>query len=240
MTIGLLYSNITKETGMALAVALNISHGDIFTERHNKVVRWGNSDGIGYTPQLVINKQIPLQRAINKDLATNLFHTNGIRCPERTEDAPCVGRSIHHTQGQNFWLCWENEQVRSAKEEGAEYFIRYIPIKQEYRVHIIGGRASYVQKKYAHTRVSTSFMGIQGFRNEWHKRKLAITEVSRDIITQSINAVACLSLDFGGVDIVVSLNDNLSYVLEVNTGPSLPNEITMEPYLEYFRERLGI
>lgn len=238
MTVGLLYHRITADTGKLLADELGCEGGEEFTRHHTHVIRWGNGGGLGYTPRVVVNKQIPLGRAIDKNEATRLFQRHGVRCPTRTTRVPCVGRSAQHTQGQNFWLCWEPGQVETASQEGAAYFISYIPIKQEFRVHVIDGAAAFVQRKYARTRVSTAFMGVQGFRDHWHERRLARNQAPADVIGQAIAAVECLGLDFGGVDVVISIEDDHAYVLEVNTGPALPTPETREPYIRFFRSKI--
>jgi glutathione synthase/RimK-type ligase-like ATP-grasp enzyme len=205
----------------------------------SKVIRWGVGCGIGYVPSKVLNKQVAVNNAIDKNKAIQLFNLHGVRTARYTGTAPCVGRTFEHTQGQNFWLCWQHDQIYSAKQEGAQYFIEYIPIKQEYRVHVLGGQIAFVQRKYQSDRISTAFMGIQGFSNNWHKN-IFTGAVSNDIKTTSINAVKALGLDFGGVDILVSINDDKAYVAEVNTGPALPTEEVRAPYIQFFKERFEL
>ena len=239
----ILYCKVTKDTAEALARELNLPYKNVFqeplNERPRKVIRWGVGVGLGYVPNLVVNKMKAVNKATNKLKAVELFTIAGVRTAQLGEAVPCVGRTRTHTQGNNFWLCWEEEQVRTARMEGAEYFIKYIPIKQEYRVHILGGVFSFAQRKYPRDRVSSAFMGIQGFANHWHK-KIYTGHVPQDVITTAVNAVNCLGLDFGGVDILVSQDDGLAYVAEVNTGPALPTEEVRRPYVNYFIEKLDL
>ncbi len=238
MAAYLLYHRITAETGVKLAEDLGIHHGLEIAGRPNVLIRWGNGGGVGYTPTKVLNSKAAIENTVNKDYASRVFGENGIRTPVRSEEVPTIGRSAIHTQGQGFWLCWEHGQVTTAKHEGAEYFIKYIPVKQEWRIHVIDGDVAFVQNKYEQDRISTAFMGIQGFRNNWHKRIKAPEAAGINVCLQAVRAVQLLGLNFGGVDVIISLEDNRPYVLEVNSGPSLPNTETRAPYLEYFRRFL--
>ena len=243
MTNVILYCKTTKETAKALAEDMGIKSHNPYGEgdlgKPKQVIRWGVGAGIGYVPDLVLNKMAAVNKAVNKYKSISLFNENDVLTAPFSELVPCVGRTKEHTQGQNFWLCWEQDQVKSAKKESAEYFINYIPIKQEYRVHIIGGKFAFAQRKYTKNRVSSAFMGIQGFSNGWHKTIFDGT-ISKEIKDTAILAVKCLGLDFGGVDILISQKDGLAYVAEVNSGPSLPTPEVRKPYINYFSAKLGL
>ncbi len=235
-----LYSRITEADGIAIADDLHLQGGKEPPDSRIRVlIRYGNSySHLRYQPEIVVNKRDALVNAINKERAIQIFQRNRISVPSFSNAVPCVGRSRFHTQGQNFWLCWERGQVETAQQEGAEYFIKYIPIKQEWRVHVIEGQVSFVQKKYQQDRVSTSFMGVQGVRDAWHKQVLQPNVAGDEVCNLAVRAVESLGLDFGGVDIIVSLDNNKLYLLEVNTGPALPTSVVRSAYLAYFRRIL--
>jgi len=242
----IVYCRTTKDTAKLLAQDLGMPcynpHGT-GGDKSKYVIRWGTAAGLGYTPEVVLNKMNVVKKAVNKLGSIKLFMAHDVRTAKLFNKGfiitPCVGRSIEHTQGQNFWLCWEDGQIGTAQEEGAEYFIEYIPIKQEYRVHVMDGKVHFVQRKYPKDRVSSAFMGIQGFSNGWHKHAFE-GMVSKDVTTTAKNALAALGLDFGGVDILVSQTDDLAYVAEVNTGPALPTEEVRKFYTKYFTKKLGL
>ena len=235
-----LYSRITEKDGIAIADDLGITGGkELPSSRIRTLIRYGNSySHATYRPSVVVNRREAIARTVDKQEATRIFTEHGLSVPEFSEVPPCVGRGRHHTQGQSFWLCWERSQIRTSKEEGADYFIKYIPIKQEWRVHVIEGIAKFVQRKYEQTRVSTSFMGIQGFRDDWHKQVLEPETVNRQIRELAIEATRALGLDFGAADIVISLENDRPYILEVNSGPALPITTVRLPYLRYFRSKM--
>jgi len=60
---------------------------------------------------------------------------------------PVVGRKSHHQGGKGFWLCVTKSQVTKAAEAGADYFQKYIDIKDEYRLHIFRGEMIHAVKK---------------------------------------------------------------------------------------------
>jgi predicted ATP-grasp superfamily ATP-dependent carboligase len=235
----LLYTGITSDTGKLLAADLNMNAtGNV--EKLGKVknlIRWGNANGLGYTPENVINKMAPMRRCIDKLVATKIMRDNGVSVPIFVKTVPCVGRTSTHTQGQGFWFCWMKDQMKDAITEGADYFIDYIPVKQEYRVHVLAGRTVFVQKKYSTNRIGTAFRTIQGFRDGWHKVALPPNAASNAVRDHAERACECLGIEMGGVDVILGINDQV-YVLEVNTGPALPTPETREPYVRYIQGRL--
>jgi glutathione synthase/RimK-type ligase-like ATP-grasp enzyme len=232
---------ITEQTGRKLAEELDVTYASEYGgERLAGLIRWGNGSQIRYNPTVTINSKDAVNRAVDKKGALALFRQRGIRVPEETTTPVAVGRTSEHTQGNGFWLCWEEAQMESARREGATHFLKYIPVKQEWRVHVIGGEVAFVQNKYETDRTSTAFMGVQGFRDAWHKRVLPPERAGMNVCIQAVNAVNALGLDTGGVDVLVSLENNRPYIIEVNSGAALPTEETRAPYLTYFRERLGI
>ncbi len=239
----IIYTRTTKETAEALGADLGMiainQQKEPFDGKPECVIRWGNGHGLGYVPKKVINKQKAVNKAVNKLDAIKLFNQHGVRTAKFATHVPCVGRSSFHTQGQDFWLCWQPDHMITATMEGAEYFIEYIPIKQEYRVHVMDGKVSFLQRKYEKDRISSAFMGVQGFRNNWHK-SIYKGEPAQEIIDTAINSVGVLGLDFGGVDILINMKDNLPYVAEVNTGPALPTPEVRKFYVDYFKEKLGL
>lgn len=60
---------------------------------------------------------------------------------------PIIGRKSHHQGGKGFWLCVTKPQVVKAIEAGADYFQKYIDIKDEYRLHIFRGEMIHAVKK---------------------------------------------------------------------------------------------
>jgi glutathione synthase/RimK-type ligase-like ATP-grasp enzyme len=238
---GLLYTGITTETALSLAKELEVNayKNEIKDRRIDTLIRWGCGGGVARRPTKVINSKQAVNRALDKLAATHLFQNSGIPTVEFSQDIPCVGRTVFHTQGQGFWFCFSPGQVNTSMQEGAEYFIKYIPTKQEWRVHVLGGQTAFVQKKYLRDRISTSFTTIQGFSSNWHKKVLPKIEAPISVRRAAEQACILLGLDMGGVDILEAIGTpSTIHVLEVNTGPALPTEETRAPYITFIKRKL--
>ncbi len=237
--IYILYARITADTGKKLAEDLGAEHGqESPSERVDCLVRWGSGDGVRFNPRVTINSKDSILNTVNKLQSIRLFREHRVRTPRETTEVPLIARTVQHTQGQGLWLCWTPEQLVEVRREGAEYFVDYIPTKQEYRVHVIDGECIFIQRKYSTERHTTAFGGIQGFRDNWHKQVLNPSEAPVNVIIQGVNAVNCLGLDMGGADVIEDLQGHV-YVLEVNSGPALPTPETRAPYVEFIRRKSG-
>ncbi len=236
----LVYSRITEEDGSLLADDLEIRRGKEVPPNIKGLIRYGNSYSISpTTPLIVVNKRTSISNAVNKLRSLELFKVAGLSIPELSDDPPCVGRTIEHTQGQGLWLCWNRQQVQEVRREGANFFIKYIPTAMEWRIHLVGGEIPFIQRKYTQRRNTSAFAGIQGFRDEWHTQRLDPEEAPRELRRQSLIAIRCLGLETGALDGVEDLQGNI-YILEINSGPALPTRNVREPYVEYFKSRLGL
>lgn len=223
-------------TGKELAKDLQIeSSGEPPSSRIRVLIRWGNGHGVGQIPQKVLNSKTALRKAIDKFESMRIFTREELSIPTLSEEVPCIGRTATHTQGQGLWFCWRPEQIREVKEEGADYFIKYIPTHQEYRVHVINNKVEFFQRKYGRVRRTSAFGGVQGFTDDWHKQVIPPEEAPEAVLEHALKAVRTLGLDFGGVDIVEDM-EGKAYILEVNTGPALPTPETREPYVKFIKK----
>lgn len=229
---------ITRQTGVLLAEDLGIEAvEEVGDAKLTNLIRWGNGSPLRYNPKNTINKKMAVLNAVDKLRATELMRKHDVPVPILTDEPPCVGRTAQHTQGQGFWFCWRRDQIPDARNEGADYFIKYIPTKQEYRVHVLGGDAAFVQVKYQREHIGTAFRTIQGFRDGWHKVVHPVKKAPANVIKAAENACKALGLDMGGVDVLLSLDDK-PFVLEVNTGPALPTKETRAPYVDFIKDHL--
>lgn len=80
---------------------------------------------------------------------------------------------------------------------------------------------------------------IRNRSNGWVFTRNDIDPLPQDALTQAVNAVAALGLDFGAVDLVIGRDDELAYVLEVNTAPGLEGT-TVQDYANGFRQHYGL
>jgi Inositol 1,3,4-trisphosphate 5/6-kinase ATP-grasp domain len=116
----------------------------------------------------------------------------------------------------------------SSWSTGCPLYTRYIPKKDEYRVHIVGGEIIDVQRK--------ALKPVEGPENaqerpqvNWRVRNLAngFVYARQDVALPEAVKVAALAvanvsgLDFGAYDVIYNKKDDKAYVLEVNTAPGL-------------------
>ena len=117
-------------------------------------------------------------------------------------------------------------------------YVKYIPKKKEYRVHIAFGKLIDVQqkkKREGFPKEETNFQ-VRNHHTGWVYCRDNI-EVNPELINQAKLACNALGLDFGAVDIIWNEKQDKYYVLEVNTAPGLEGQ-TVESYARAFHEEL--
>jgi glutathione synthase/RimK-type ligase-like ATP-grasp enzyme len=126
--------------------------------------------------------------------------------------------------------------------EGVEFpdaplYTKYIKKKDEFRIHVFQGNAFFIQRKARNKDIPDDQVNwkIRNHSNGFifaHKD----VEVDDEAKRNACDAVACLGLDFGAVDIVLG-TDRKWYVLEVNTACGLEGT-TLEKCVEQFKKYL--
>lgn len=238
----LVYSSESSVTGKALGEALEIPHGShIPSDPINILIRWGSRATVDPYPVRVINKLKALKLASNKLESLVSLDNAGIRVPPfggSPKGFPCLGRKEHHTQGNDIVLCMQQNDVKSALDNGCLYFTNYIPTKAEYRVHVFNGEIIKISQK-VEDEESDEPNVVPWIRNHGHghifvnpRRTLSSSDSSL-----AIEAVTNLGLNFGAVDLIVS-DDGFPYVLEVNTAPALGDN-SLDVYVNKFKEILN-
>lgn len=122
----------------------------------------------------------------------------------------------------------------------APLYVRYVPKKQEYRIHVCGGQAVDIQRKARRRDVEDDAINWK-IRNHDNGFIFARNEgdvTPPDVIVQAVNAVNLLGLAFGAVDVIFNDKEQKAYVLEVNTAPGLSGT-TLEGYVARFKDYLN-
>lgn len=173
------YSKATDVTGTKLAEALEIEHGSKkpSASKYDIVIGWGTKtkERIHLNGSLRNYPESDLQKKIlnhpdsilgnrNKLRALNLMEGSGVAVAPFAgiEDVltsrapnvklPLIGRTNYHQGGKGFWMCPTASHVREATNDGAQYFQNMIEIKDEYRLHVFGGKVIYAVKKVKRTK----------------------------------------------------------------------------------------
>lgn len=227
----LLYHARSSGTGPEMARVLGIEGGTELYERVDILIRWGSQAQVRYKPGLVVNSKNAIAKASNKMVALKELGDKGVLVPDHGDieggryhfgvsDAPLVGRPIQHHGGNGFQLCLNAGDVERAIENGAEYFMKYVPNNEEWRAHIVGEELIMAQLKCA----GEGGVGNMYCRNTQHGWVLNRRSSPPDWVKNvGVSAIKALGLDFGAVDMCRG-NDSRMYVFEVNTAPGLEGD----------------
>lgn len=234
----ILYHANSLDTGRALQRALGIEGGEHLPEqRYEKVIRWGNRERVRYTPRKVLNKSEAMDNASNKARALQVMEENGIAHPPiktRFDGALLLARKSEHMHGSGAYFITSQFDFDCARRIGCTSFMEFVPAKKEFRVHVFQGEPIFIYE-----RVCPSNPNSLNIRNDWNEERRTVRETPPLIVAEAIKAVNLMGLDFGAVDIGLSINDR-PYVYEVNTAPGLVNDDThMKPSFQVYKDRFA-
>lgn len=122
-----------------------------------------------------------------------------------------------------------------SKEEDivdAPLYTMYIPKKEEYRIHVLGGQVIDVQRKIKDPNKAVTSWYV---RNHDSGFIFVRNDVKPDkrVLEYALEVVEAFDLDFGAVDIIFNGTRNEAYVLEINTTPGLEGS-SVENYSKAF------
>jgi len=210
------------------------------------LVRWGvttnlstlASIGLGQEAK-VYNKAEAISRVNNKsqfrqlllseDTTSSLVPpttilTTGLNPAILSDDYPVIVRPNRHAQGRNLWVANNGAELTSIlrrhgrnKLAQGGYISKLIPKQKEYRVYVFDGRVASVAEKIPHDRNQVAWNVAQG--GEF--RVVRWDEWPLEAIRASVECFRLSGLNFGGVDVILS-DQNIPYVIEINSAPSLP------------------
>lgn len=232
-----------------LARALNgkrIRHTEsVFVGNPNKIViNWGSSKITDEVAKCrVLNKPDEVALASDKIAFFNWAHAR-FRIPAFTTDKGVA----------NFWLnnghtVVARTVVRGHSAEGlfiveptpnsllmdAPLYTRYIPKKNEYRVHFMNGNIIDVQRKalrpgHDPENVNWKVRNLNGGFIFVRDEELSLTH---PVLYAAMSVITHSGLDFGAIDIIFNERHGMAYVLEINTAPGLMGT-TLNNYAEAF------
>lgn len=230
----------------ALAEALGIKrikHEGKPLQVRGGLINWGSSGFVrAIAHDGVFNKPDCVAVAVNKLQSFNALKGNA-SIPEFTESVPEAAKWLaegvtiverHKLTGHS------GEGVRVVEPgqelQGAPLYVKYIPKKHEYRIHVFRDKAFLVQRKARKNDVPDADVN-------WKVRNLKggfiyanqDVDVADEAKQQAIISIKALGLDFGAVDIIYNERSNKYYVLEVNTACGLAGT-TLAKYVEVFKE----
>lgn len=237
-------SKSAKELARALGIKRIKLKNSKFKPRPNKtIINWGNSQRFNeaYRQATIINKPEHIAVASNKLRSLQKLSEAGVRVPEFTTDVAdaeaweetIVARhKLTGNSGEGIELVFLGDIIPKAP-----LYTKYVPKKEEYRIHVMNGEVIDTQRKarkhdVADDDVNWKIRNLEGgfifARNEDH-------QVPVDVLNQAVNAVAALELDFGAVDVGWNVKNEQAWVYEVNTACGLTGT-TLENYVAKLEE----
>ena len=181
----------------------------------------------------MLNSTLSVARATNKLSTFRALENAGIPIPEYTTDritandwdTVVVRGVLNGNSGEGVQIFHAGDTLPLAP-----LYTKFIPQKSEYRVHMFNGEViSYAKKQRGNDSPpenSTQEM-IRSHNNGWIFRKDGLRRLER-VETIARNAIFALGLDFGGVDVVMSVSGDV-FVLEVNSACGMEGS-TLESY----------
>ncbi|AXP07763.1 putative ATP-grasp protein [Sinorhizobium phage phiM6] len=246
----------SKELADALRIKRFRMEGSKFVGNPTKVViNWGATpDKMNNHPArncTIINPPEAVQRAVNKLDAFRAFQEAGVPHPEWTEDFALARRWVEEGT-----MVFARTQLRAHSGRGihimdpdfsdtwdvrAPLYVKYVPKKHEYRVHVFRGEVIDFQRKGlreenrgqpdVNWKIQNLANGFVYVRNDGHVPP-------QTVLDTGIAAVRALGLDFGAADIIYNQKRQAAYCLEVNSAPGLTGT-TVENYATAFRRHFA-
>lgn len=256
-------SNGARELTTSLRAAFRPSFAKVSRSNHNSplnpntpdrvVINWGTGrapEWFNRTHQHTINQYDAVSRAGNKISSFIQFAGNNIPTPEFTADVNQAGAWLlnGHTVVARTVLRGHGGEGIVIVEPGQELpeaplYTLYKKKRYEFRVHVFDNHVIDVQQKKHRREVegdnaidAGTRSKIRNLANGWVfcRENLNLNQEQHlALVTIAIQAVNCLGLHFGAVDVIYNQREDSFYVLEVNTAPGLEGQ-TLTNYTNAF------
>lgn len=226
-----------KALAEAIGTKVIRTKGSKFKGDHSKVIiNWGSSNLPDEVNKChVINKASALKKATNKRLFFEAVEGK-LQIPEFTVDRDVahgwledggtvvVRTTLTGHSAEGLYIIESETDWKNFDLSLAKLFVKYIPKKYEYRVHVVGDEVVDVQRKAASKEVPAHHLNwkVRNLNNGFIFMREGVEDnLSPQVKDQAIKAVKLVGLDFGAVDIIFNVYHNMAYVLEVNAAPGL-------------------
>ena len=236
----------------ALAHALNIKRikhkGSKFTgKRQPIIINWGSTNlPVSVQNCPILNTPDCVERVANKLTFFQLMNDWPYLIPEWTADKTVAENWIT----ENKWLVVCRTKLKGHSGAGivlaatveelvdAPLYVRYIPKKEEYRIHVFDNQMIDVQKKAKKRDAENVNYKIRNVANGfiYMRENVVPPDCVRDV---ALECMLHTGLVFGAVDVVYNEKNNRAFVLEVNTAPGLEGQ-TVQSYAEAFNNLRGV
>lgn len=202
------------------------------------IINWGCSNLPNMGAATVLNKGEAVKRAANKLLTFRaLAPEDGVPWTTdktvaqgwRAEGSKVVCRTtLTGHSGQGIIIPQGDDPMPDAP-----LYTRYVPKKDEYRVHVWRGRVIDFAMKKRRRDMEVSNEYVRSYHLGWVFVRGDVS-LPDTVGALALRAITALGLDFGAVDIVVDKRTGAPRVLEINTAPGLTGT-TLTRYADAIR-----
>lgn len=206
------------------------------------IIRWGcvsnvNTNRVLNTAAAIhqVNDKAGFRRLLNEAELCPVTYFGG-ELTESYSDSdvyPLVVRPSQHSRGRNLWVVNNLRELITTVAYynlGTNWYASELINKvAEYRVFVVQGRAVAVAQKTPGNPDDVAWNVARGGRFDnvrWDAWPL-------QAVRKSIEAFNLSDLDFGGVDVMVDSDGN-SYIIEINSAPSLTSPYRQEAMAKAF------
>jgi len=227
-----------SESVWKLAEKLNfwlVSRKEVVTE---KAINWGCSKLLTENPDLILNKDYAVKRAVYKKKLYSILEQNEIPTVENTDDKKVARKWLDDgnivfarkdglSRGKGIKILQQEDEIPVA-----DFYTKYIKKRKEFRVHCTTFNVfDITQKKRKRDEEQDNY--IRNRKNGWIFARQNL-KIPNNIEELALKTLKELELDFGAVDIIYDLDAKKLKVLEVNTAPGLEGT-TLHKYVEMFK-----
>jgi hypothetical protein len=140
--------------------------------------------------------------------------------------------------GNGIYVLETPQDWEEFSHNATKIYVKYIPKKDEYRIHIVNGEIIDVRRKSlkAGYPKSKANWKIRSHQNGFIFAKEGF-EVQDGVLLEAKKAVFACGLNFGAVDVIWNEFYKVAYVLEINTAPGLEGS-TVDNYAKAFNKIL--
>lgn len=198
-----------------------------FNFDNSVIIRWGTREPITYHSSIIYNKSGAIANATDKLLSRQIFAERGVSAPrllnqvDDYREGIVIARPFVHSKGNNFVVLESKEELEKHWRSGW-YYSEFVDKVREFRVHCGHGKVLALMEKHNPNNGNHAWNRAQNDTEPFTRIKQKETDEQnlRGIMVEALKAVKSLGLDMGGVDVMLDEN-GISYVLEVNTAPTL-------------------
>lgn len=197
----------------------------------------------------VINSPEAVAIAANKKL---FFDTvkGSVNIPEYTDDKDVAfawlkdGKTVlareklNGHSGDGIVVLTNEVEWDEYDHDKSKIYVKYIPKKDEYRIHVSNGEVIDMQRKAIRRDTPAAHVNwkIRNHDNGFVFVREGV-EPPQQVLEQAKLAVKATGLDFGAVDIIWNNLQEKAYVLEINTAPGLEGQ-SVETYKKSLKDLL--